>query len=630
MFKIEEIARGTTRGSAEQRGIIRGTTRKKDFCVFPRPVPRLSALSSVLFCVLVILGIFFTGVGVAKAASLYFSPASGSYQTSKSFSVSVFVSSPDQAMNAASGVISFPEDKLEITSLAKSGSIIGLWVQEPSFSNGAGVINFEGIALNPGFTGSSGKILTINFKVKAAGSAALTFSSGSVLANDGKGTNILASLGGAQFNLSGVAAAPTPEAPPPSAPAAETAAPTTVSGAPSAPKIISTTHPDPNSWYADSNPKFSWLLATGVSAARVLYDKYPASRPTVLYSPPISGKELTNVNDGVWYFHVQFKNSQGWGVVSHFRFQIDTQPPEPFTIKFINGEKTANPTPTILFDTVDQLSGIDHYQLKIGNENFNKVSSGATMASNPYTLPPQQSGKHAVFVQAFDKAGNHTDNIQDFEIMPLEPPQILEYPTTLRSNEFLTVKGKTYPASTVRLTLTPESGKSFWQETKSGKEGNFTLIWDKKLRSGSYQLTAAVVDERGAESNPSEKVEIKVQPASSLISRLGTIDFSAVVLVLAVLFFILALAFFIRYIWLLKKRSIKIPFKTKGGLPQALSLLRRDIKNQIKLLETTRSSRRFLTQEEVRIIKRLNGFLGEAENLVEKEIGHRQKKKNKK
>ncbi len=197
---------------------------------------------------------FLLSVSSANAASLYFSPSSGSYAVGDSFSVSVYVSSTDQAINAASGAILFPQDKLEISSLSKSGSIFSLWVQEPSFSNSAGTVNFEGIVLNPGFTGANGKIITLNFKVKTAGAGLLNFSSGSVLTNDGKGTNILTSLGNAQFNLGG--AAPTvPEATTPSA----------VSGAPSAPQIFSPTHPDPNKWYTVKDAKFTWEVPPGTT-----------------------------------------------------------------------------------------------------------------------------------------------------------------------------------------------------------------------------------------------------------------------------------------------------------------------------------------------------------------------------
>jgi len=112
---------------------------------------------------------------VAEAATLYFSPSSGAYTVGGTLSVNVYVSSADQAMNAASGVISFSQDKLEVASLSKSGSIITLWVQEPTFLNSAGTVNFEGIVLNPGFTGVAGKIITTNFRVRRQALPILTF-----------------------------------------------------------------------------------------------------------------------------------------------------------------------------------------------------------------------------------------------------------------------------------------------------------------------------------------------------------------------------------------------------------------------------------------------------------------------
>ena len=130
----------------------------------------------------------------AEAATLKILPASGAFEEGTTFSVGVYVSSPDQAMNAASGVLSFPTDLLQVVSLSKSDSIANLWVQEPSYSNFDGRINFEGVVLNPGFKGSSGKIIQIRFRVRKVGSATVRFNSGMVLANDGKGTNILEGL----------------------------------------------------------------------------------------------------------------------------------------------------------------------------------------------------------------------------------------------------------------------------------------------------------------------------------------------------------------------------------------------------------------------------------------------------
>lgn len=135
------------------------------------------------------------------AASLSFFPSIGEYTVGNVFQVSINVASPDKVLNAASGVISFPKDKLEILSISKQRSIITFWVQGPAFLNNKGTLSFEGIVFNPGFRGEKGEIITINFKVKAEGSATLDFVSGAALANDGLGTNILSGMGKANFNF---------------------------------------------------------------------------------------------------------------------------------------------------------------------------------------------------------------------------------------------------------------------------------------------------------------------------------------------------------------------------------------------------------------------------------------------
>ena len=332
-----------------------------------------------------------------------------------------------------------------------------------------GTINFEGIALNPGFTGASGKLITINFRIKAAGTALLNFSSGSALANDGKGTNILASMGSAQFSLAGAApiAPIVPEAKTPSA----------VSGTPSAPQISSPTYPDPNKWYAQKDAKFTWTIPSGVTGVRLLVGKIPAAIPIVTYAPAISEKEITNLTDGIWYFHVQLRNTNGWGEIFHFRFQIDTQPPEPFAIKFIDGNETENPRPTVIFDTTDSLSGIDYYKIKIGEGNFFPVAP-EVVKKNPYTLPLQNPSKRSILVQAFDKADNYTTAAEEFEILSIKPPSIAEYPKELQSGEPLIVRGSTYSNSKVTIWLQRENDdpKSFTVE--GDQDGNFTFTAD--------------------------------------------------------------------------------------------------------------------------------------------------------
>lgn len=130
-----------------------------------------------------------------RAATLSIEPQSGSYRVGSLISVTMYVSSSDQAMNAITSTILFPKDRLEVTSILKEGSIVNLWIREPSFSNITGQISLEGVVLNPGFTGAKGKLLTIIFRTKVSGDAAIRVIAASVLANDGSGTNILSGFG---------------------------------------------------------------------------------------------------------------------------------------------------------------------------------------------------------------------------------------------------------------------------------------------------------------------------------------------------------------------------------------------------------------------------------------------------
>ncbi|OGZ40800.1 MAG: hypothetical protein A3I20_02225 [Candidatus Portnoybacteria bacterium RIFCSPLOWO2_02_FULL_40_15] len=559
----------------------------------------------------------------ANAASLYFSPSSGSYGVGGAFSVSIYTSSPDQAMNAASGIISYPPDKLEVTGISKAGSIITLWVQEPSFSNSVGTVNFEGIILNPGFIGSLGKIITVNFKIKAAGSAALTFSSGSVLANDGKGTNILASLGGAGFSFGAAG---------PSAPEATT--PSEAAGVPLAPRISSSTHPDPNKWYRENNPKFTWDLPENVTGVRLLVGELPSAVPITSYIPPVSSKEISGLNDGVWYFHARFKNQAGWGEVSHFRFQIDSQKPDYFEIKEIIREDLTEPKAKFVFNAEDKTSGIDFYEIQIDAKSPEIWQDDGRHIYETAVLWP---GKHILIAKATDRAGNSLANSVEFIIEPLESPFITEWPKELESGEQLIIKGTTkypnaqiiawlerqdeYPSAQIITGLERQDEAAKSRTTRSDKDGNFIFAADEKPKDGVYGFWAEVMDERGAKSLPTEKITIAVKPSAFL--RIGSKTINLLSVAVPIIALIVLMLFVVWYGWhkfnLFKKRLRKEVGEAEQALHKAFNLLREEIQEQIKLLEKTRN-KRGLTKEEQKILKQLKKDLDDAERFVGKEL----------
>ncbi len=159
-----------------------------------------------------------------------------------------------------------------MVSLSKTGSIFTLWTTEPIFSNSTGNIVFGG-GVPANFSGTSGTIMTINLKAKANASAQVNFSSGSVLAADGKGTNVLATMSGGTYTLKPSVVTPPAE----EAPAEEYTPPTTPTGTPAAPIVFSSTHPDPEKWYSNNNSEFTWKLPSDVTGVSLMLSEKPTS-----------------------------------------------------------------------------------------------------------------------------------------------------------------------------------------------------------------------------------------------------------------------------------------------------------------------------------------------------------------
>jgi len=154
-----------------------------------------------------------------------------------------------------------------------------------------------------------------------------------------------------------------------------------------------------------------------------------------VFDPTISeglfnNKTFSPLSDGIWYLHVRFKNSVGWGPTMHYRIGIDSAPPLSFTATSPDGLTTANVAPTLLFGTKDQPSGIRQYVVMVDG------SVATTTVLTKYTLLPQRPGNHSVVVKAIDEAGNKTESRVTFDI--LEIPLITIAGIGITKNFFFT------------------------------------------------------------------------------------------------------------------------------------------------------------------------------------------------
>ncbi len=153
-----------------------------------------SCMKIVLFLVLI-----FAMPFSASAATLYFSPSSGTQTIGKPFTVTVYAASTDQALNAISAQIQVPSERFTVVSASSVGSVVNFWVQQPTVSGNT--VMLEGVVMNPGYQGAGAKVASFVLVPRSEGSGTLTFSDASVLANDGQGTSILTSTGSASYTI---------------------------------------------------------------------------------------------------------------------------------------------------------------------------------------------------------------------------------------------------------------------------------------------------------------------------------------------------------------------------------------------------------------------------------------------
>ena len=340
-------------------------------------------------------------------ASFFLAPSVKSYIVGQTFTITLNVSA-DVAVNAVEGSLVYPTDKLEALSVSKTNSIISLWVNEPVISQNSGNVYFAGVILNPGYKGSGAKIFSVNFRVKASGDAFITVANGSVLANDGAGTQVLSSIFGGRYKLEPRIITPAPPAP-------SVAEPVELPP-PGMLKLSSPTHPDQDKWYADNNPRLEWVFPVGTDGISFVLDNSPSTTPNTKSEGVLIFYKAENIKSGIWYFHARVLKNNKWSETAHFQLKIDVDPPEEFKIDFFDEEETFNTKPKIFFGASDRLSGIDHYVLKIddGDEFVLPASAG----EKPFLLPKQPYGKVNLIVKAYDAAGNFFSASGSINIVP--------------------------------------------------------------------------------------------------------------------------------------------------------------------------------------------------------------------
>lgn len=546
----------------------------------------------------------------AASASLYLAPASGTHVINGKFNVAVKLNSGGVEVNAAEGTISYDTGLVEVVGVSKGGSIFPFWTAEPSFNNSSGVISFGGGMPPPAYNGSAGHICTVTFRTKKAGTASVRFTSGAVLANDGKGTNVLASMGSGSYVISPKVDAPPsatnntkPQEPP------KRAEPDY-----NLPEIKSSTHPDPNAWYNKKDVEFSWDLPDGVSGVSIAFDNDPTTDPGPKSDGLFDSKSYEGVEDGMHYLHLKFKDSRRWGTIAHYRVMIDSTPPETFDaeIKRIGvGE-----WPELLFETKDKLSGLEKYEVNIGS--LEKQAHEIKPEETGLKISDLSVGEHTALIRAIDKAGNERVVTVNFTIDPIDSPVIVNYPSTLKATDNFFVNGTAPIDSEIIVYIEDSKGSTAESTVRSDANGNWFFVNDTGMSNGRYIAWAVAKNQNGIKSNPSQKVSFLV--SAPVFAVVGSFVINYFTVFVSLLFMVVLIVLIIIYIiGFVRKRLKKETLEVEEVLENNASAMQKAIEDEFASLEKY-EGKKIYKIEKAKTKKRLQAKVEENKRRSLKEI----------
>lgn len=319
--------------------------------------------------------------GSVGVSQVYISPKSGTFEVGSVFEAQVFLDSKGNSVNAVDLEMNFDPKKVQIVKPSGGKSIFGIWIEPPTYDNKTGKLKMSGV-IPEGIVASSGLLASVSFKVIETGESSVRVSDeSSVYLNDGSGTEKPLPTSSAYFTLKNP-----------------------ISGDFF---VESISHPFSDNWYNNNNPRFSWDGSQDAEGYSFLIDSNPATSPSNEILITEKTKSFSDLQDGIWYFHLKEKVDGVWSDTFHKQIKIDTTSPEEFTpnIDKIIGRDTGEYI--VSFDTEDDGSGIAYYEIGILSDNRAKNSLPVFIQTeSPHFLPLIDGEDVRIIVKAFDNAGN--------------------------------------------------------------------------------------------------------------------------------------------------------------------------------------------------------------------------------
>ena len=469
--------------------------------------------------------IFLLRAGSVNAATMTLQASKNKVDIGNLFTVKVYVNSQDVYINNAEAVINFPNDLVEVVSVDSKSSLFTMWVESPTFSNAKGVVSFNGGIANPGYKGT-GQLVSILFKAKNSGIALLSFSSPAIKANDGLGTDVLSGQNDVSVTVGSAGSVP------PATTVDKKVEPSASTAVIKHIVLTSPTHPDQNAWYSAKNATLVWKNSDDIKALQVTLSTQSSAMPGKALPVDTTSRVVNDIDDGISYFIIRDKTTQGWSVSSIYKLQIDSLPPQGVSFE---SQTKEDGSVAFKFNANDSISGISYFKVSFD------AGTPVVVAGSDYSafLAP---GTHAVTLVAFDKAGNTATYSADVVVSATIAPTIADHSSNVKFGSTAYINGQSaYPNATISISVKSAFGLLTEYNVKSDSSGMFKFESEPFRNSGDYELSVSVVNVDGTKSSASTKIKIFVEQNSSLGLRVVKFVFSFKMLIVLAILFLVAL-----------------------------------------------------------------------------------------
>jgi hypothetical protein len=165
---------------------------------------------------------------------------------------------------------------------------------------------------------------------------------------------------------------------------------------------------EPNIWVKSPSNK----SAVGSSNVNVVWEGFDHGSGMAYYEIKIDGNEYDRINSTNYAFSgiaegshdISLKAFDHLGNSKELKiaFIVDMTPPTVWVTFPNNGSEVRTPHIKVAWDGSDELSGIDHYEIRLDKNPWTNVSN-----TTAFTFSQLSDGNHRIDIKAVDKAGNY-------------------------------------------------------------------------------------------------------------------------------------------------------------------------------------------------------------------------------